>query len=97
MITAKNIARHELIGLKAEIVSSSNKTQIGAKGVVTDETRQTITIEIEKGKGNAVERNFAKDHCVFRFTLPSGEKVRVDGRLLVARPEDRPKKKLRKW
>jgi len=94
MITAKNIARHELIGLKVEIVSSSNSSHVGSKGVVTDETRQTITIELDNSK---TEKSFAKDQCIFRFLLPSGEKVRVDGKLLVARPEDRVKKKLKKW
>ncbi len=96
MIIAKNLVRHELTGLKVEVVDSSNKSQVGAKGIVTDETRQTLTIEIEKGKGR-VERSFAKDQCVFRFTLPTGERVRVEGKLLVARPEDRIKKKFRKW
>lgn len=97
MITPKNLARHELIGLQVEVVSSSNKSHVGAKGTVTDETRQTLTIETEKGRGKKAERNFAKDQCTFRFTLPSGQKVKVDGRLLVARPEDRIKKKLKKW
>jgi len=92
MITAENLVRHELIGLKAEVVSSANKSQAGAKGIVTGETRQTLTIETGNG-----ERSFAKDQCVFRFTLPSGEKVKVDGKILVSRPEDRIKKKFRKW
>jgi ribonuclease P protein subunit POP4 len=94
-ITAKNIARHELIGLEVEIVSSSNKSQIGLKGTVTDESRQTLTIDI--GECDMPEKNLAKDQCVFRFTLPSGMKVKVDGKILVARPEDRIKKKLKKW
>jgi len=106
MITAKNLAMHELIGLRVEIVSSTNKSHVGIKGVVTDETRQTLTIDTGKGK----EKSFAKDQCTFRFRIPaapdtgSGEPpsgryvwVRVDGRLLVARPEDRIKKKLKKW
>ena len=96
-ITAKTLVRHELIGLQVEVVSSTNKFNIGAKGTVTDETRQTLTIETEKGVCKKAERNFAKDQCTFKFTLPSGQKVKVYGRLLVARPEDRIKKKLKKW
>lgn len=92
MITPKTLVRHELISLKVKVVESTNPSQIGAEGVVTDESRQTLTIETKKG-----ERSFAKDQCVFRFILPSGEKVRVDGRILVARPEDRIKKKFKKW
>lgn len=91
-ITARDLVRHELIGLEVEVVESSNKSQVGACGTVTDETRQTLTIEVE-GR----ERSFAKGQCVFRFTLPAGGKVRVDGSLLVARPEDRIRKRFRKW
>ena len=57
-----------------------------------DETRNTLTLEINKK-----EKNFVKEQCVFSFHLPSGEKVKVDGKILVGRPEDRIKKKLRKW
>lgn len=91
-ITPKNLVRHELIGLKAKVAESANPSQAGAEGTVTDESRQTLTIKTSKG-----ERSFAKDQCVFIFTLPGGERVRVDGKILVARPEDRIKKKLKKW
>ncbi|RLI96241.1 MAG: ribonuclease P protein subunit [Candidatus Aenigmatarchaeota archaeon] len=92
MISANNIVRHELIGLEVEVVSSTNASQKGMKGTVTDETRQTITIDTGKG-----EKNLAKDSCTFRFMLPDGSKVDVEGSLLVARPEDRIKKKLKNW
>ena len=94
-VTAKTLARHELIGLELEIVSSANKSQVGLKGTVTDETRQTLTIDV--GECDKPEKSVAKDQCVFVFTLPGGQKVRVDGKVLVARPEDRIKKRLRKW
>jgi ribonuclease P protein subunit POP4 len=95
MINAKNLVQHELIGLGVEIVSSSNKSQIGLKGTVTDETRQTLTIDV--GECDMPEKSLAKDQCIFRFTLPNGQKVKVDGKVLVARPEDRIKKRQRKW
>jgi ribonuclease P protein subunit POP4 len=94
MVTAKDLVRHELIGLEVEVVRSSNKSQEGAKGVVTDETRQTLTIEVGR---SGKEKSFAKDQCIFLFTLPEGGRVRVDGGILVARPEDRIKKRFRKW
>ncbi len=92
MITAKNIVRHELIGLRVKIVDSKNKSNVGEEGIVVDETRNTIIIE-----KNEKQKTFIKDQCVFSFELPSGEKVRVDGNLLVGRPEDRIKKKLKRW
>ena len=92
MVTPKELVRHELIGLEARVVESSNPSQAGLSGRVVDETRQTLSIETGKGV-----KSLAKDQCVFSFRLPSGEKVKVDGKLLVSRPEDRVKKKLRGW
>ena len=60
--------------------------------MIVDETRNMLALETRKGV-----RYFAKDECTFSFHIPSGEWVRVDGKLLVARSEDRVKKKLRKW
>ena len=92
MITPKDLVRHELIGLRVKIVDSTNKAIIGVSGRVVDESRNTLTIETPRGP-----KNFVKEQCVFSFQIPSGEWVRVDGKLLVARPEDRIKKKFRKW
>ena len=92
MITARNIANHELIGLSAEVVGSRNASQIGAKGKVVDETMKTITIE-----DGAKERTVAKARSTFRFTIPSGARVRVAGDVISHRPEDRIKKTLEKW
>ncbi len=92
MITPSNLVRHELIGLEVKVVKSTNPSQAGLSGRVVDESRNILTIETRAGV-----RNLPKDSCIFSFHLPSGEWVRVEGRLLVARPEDRVKKKLRKW
>jgi len=93
MVEAKDLVRHELIGLDVEIADSDNPEIIGTKGRVVDETRNMIVIETKDGK----EKNLAKDGSSFIFTLPQGDRVRVEGNLLVARPEDRIKKKLKKW
>ena len=91
-ITPKNLVRHELIGLDVKIAESTDKTQKGLKGIVTDETYNTIKIE-SGGK----EKTIPKKNTIFIFTLPNGVKVQVDGKLLISRPEDRIKKKLPKW
>ena len=88
----EELVRHELIGLEVRVADSSNKSQAGLSGRVVDESRQTLTIETDRGV-----KTLPKDQCVFSFLLPSGERVRVDGKLLVARPEDRIKKRLRSW
>ncbi len=92
MITPQNLVRHELIGLEVEVVKSTNPFQKGLSGRVIDETRNMLTIETKSGV-----KNIPKQDCTFSFRLPSGERVRVEGNLLVSRPEDRVKKKLRKW
>jgi ribonuclease P protein subunit POP4 len=92
MITEKNLVRHELIGLEVEVKKSTNKTQIGIKGRVVDETYNMLVID-KGGKEKKVE----KKSCVFVFKLPNGKKVEVEGWVLVGRPEDRIKKKLPKF
>lgn len=92
-ITPQNLVRHELIGLEVKIAKSTDPTQRGVKGKVVDETYNILKIETKEGK----EKKIPKANCVFIFTLPSGIKVEVDGKLLVGRPEDRIKKKFARW
>lgn len=100
MITPKNIVQHELIGLDVKVADSTNPSAIGIKGRVVDETRNTLTLEIKKGK-KISEKNFIKDQCVFSFKIRDKEGkflwVKVDGKIIVARPEDRIKKRFKKW
>lgn len=82
-----NLVRHELIGLEAEVVESTDPGREGIQGEV-DETRETLEIG---------SRTVPKDGSVFRFRLED-EQVRVEGGLLVGRPEERILKKFpRKW
>ena len=92
MITPQNLARHEMIGLDVTIEKSSNPGLSGLKGRVVDETRNTFTIESKEKDVQVI-----KETCIFLFSLPSGERVRIDGKILVSRPEDRVKKKLKNW
>jgi ribonuclease P protein subunit POP4 len=87
MITKENFLVHEFIGLEAEVVSSNSKEMIGVKGKVVDETKCTFEIE-SKNKVKIIP----KKSCIFRFMLPRNEFVKVDGKLIAYRPEDRPKK-----
>ena len=92
MITPNNIVKHEIIGLTVKVEDSKNPSQKGLWGKVIDETRNTLVLETSQG-----EKTLMKDECVFVFELPEGEHVRVDGKLLAGRSEDRTKKKIRKW
>jgi len=93
MITPQNIFRHELVGLEVVVVKSTHQDLIGIKGQVVDETRNTIKVEDSKG----CEKLIPKKVATFRFTLPENAVVELDGRIIVARPEDRIKKKFRKY
>jgi len=92
MITPKNLAQHELMGLRVSIADSANPQLVGTSGVVADESRNTITIERE-----GITKTVAKGENTFIFELPSGEKVMINGELLVGRPEDRIKKRPKNW
>ncbi len=87
----EDIVRHELIGLDIKVVRCANRLLVGLEGRVIDESRNMLVIETAKG-----EKSLPKGLCAFSF-LVSGKRVRVEGSLLVSRPEDRIKKKLRKW
>jgi ribonuclease P protein subunit POP4 len=92
MISARNLIRHELIGLYVEVAKSSNMSQKGIKGMIVDETKNTLTIEA----GNGLKR-IQKKGSEFIFKIPDGRKVKVDGKKIIARPEDRIKLKVKKW
>jgi ribonuclease P protein subunit POP4 len=92
-ITPWNILRHELIGLEAEVIDSPNKCLVGIKGLILDETRNTLLL----GEPGGSKKRVLKHLAVFRIKLPDGTVVRVDGRVLVGAPEDRLKKRVYRW
>lgn len=88
-ITPENLPKHELIGLEVEIIESADESLIGIKGEVLDETQSLLMIE---------DKRVEKKNCVFRFTLPNGQEVKLDGDLIAKRPEERVGMKLPdKW
>lgn len=92
MITAKNLIKHELIGLFVEVNKSTNKTQEKVKGMIVDETKSMLKIETKVGI-----KRIPKKTSEFIFIIPNGKKVKVDGKRIFARPEDRVKLKVKKW
>lgn len=90
--TPRNIARHELVGLEAKVLDSSNPCQRGIKGRIVYETMHTVVLEGSEGR-KVVPKRGAK----ILLTLPSGERVVVEGSVLVGRPEDRLKRRYRDW
>ncbi len=91
-ITPQNLLAHEWIGLKVSVKVSPDPGVKGLIGIVRNETRNTLLIE---ARNRLV--SVPKPNAQFVATLPTGETVSVDGRLLRHRPEDRVKKGLAKW
>jgi ribonuclease P protein subunit POP4 len=92
MITPRNIFRHEFVGLRVEVAESTHTGYIGIRGMVVDETKNTIKIEDEQGQ----EKVIPKKEATFRFTLPDGYQVEIEGKVIAIRPENRIKKRYKK-
>jgi ribonuclease P protein subunit POP4 len=91
-ITPQNILRHELIGLTVKVSDSTNPSIKGARGAIVDETKNTL--KILSARGTLV---IPKSIATFRFKLPDGVQVDVEGRRLVTRPEGRLKTRVKRW
>ena len=83
MITAENIMSHELIGLRTEIVESSNPQIIGLNGTIIDETKSTITIDTINGT-----KMIAKSNNSWKFLLDNKDII-LNGSKITKRPFDR--------
>jgi ribonuclease P protein subunit POP4 len=86
-----NLFRQEFVGLNAEVVKSSNLSQMSISGKIMKETRNTLVI-LHKN----VEKTVIKDVAVFHFIMPDGTVVEIDGKTIVGRPENRLKKRIRR-
>lgn len=86
-IMEENLLQHELIGLRAKIVQSTNPSLMNKEGIIVDETRNTLVL-----KENESLKTIPKREVRLCLNLPEGKKVKVDGRKLIARAEDRVKK-----
>jgi len=93
-ISPENIHQHEMIGLNVEIITATNKNQIGLTGLIIDETKHLFMLDLAGNQPRRVK--IAKKDCTFRISLPSGEKVDVNGQLLKYKPENRLKNIIRK-
>jgi ribonuclease P protein subunit POP4 len=88
MITAENIALHEFIGQKTEIIDSSNKGFIGLNGKIIDETKSMFTIETNTGI-----KKIPKGHSKWKFSIQNKDVI-LFGESLCKRPYDRVRMKI---
>lgn len=69
----------ELIGKNIKIIKSNNKSLIGLKGFVIDESKNLLSVET-----NGKIRKIIKDQCIFDV-----EGKEIEGRKITKRPEER--------
>lgn len=91
MNVTPTVIRHEFVGLEATIAESSNPDCTSISGIVVDETRNTFVI-LQRRKRKTVVKN----QVVLRFRLPDESIVQIDGKVLVGRPEERLKRRIRR-
>src|SRR2546428_8017488 len=80
-----NLRKHELIGLRVEVIGASDPSQAHLEGRVVDETRNMLIVD-----GRGAEKRIPKHASRFRFAVPGG--FEIDGDEIRYRPEDRVKK-----
>lgn len=85
-INEKNALMHELIGLKMEVIESTNKNLKGLSGKIIDETKNLLYVQQEKK-----EKKIPKKEVRIALWLPNKKKIEFDGSLINVRPEERTK------
>lgn len=73
-----SLKKTELIGLNAEIVESTNKTLVGVKGKIIDETKNLLVIG---------DKKIPKSQVILKINEQT-----INGKMLIGRSEDRLKK-----
>ena len=87
-ITESNVYQHELIGLQARVESSSNPSQNTVRGVIVDETMNTIIIS-----DGFRDKIVQKKDTVFALSIQKGYSFVVEGSRLLGKSIERVKNK----
>lgn len=85
----RNIVLHELIGLKVEVTRSRDKSRKGIKGMVIDETKNTLVVATPSGR-----KIVPKLASTFKFVYGKSKFI-VEGKEINFRPHERLEKSFR--
>ncbi len=88
----RDVIRYEFIGLPCEVADAKNKSLVGIKGIIVDETMNTIVVKGDDGR----KRRILKRGTLFRIKFKD-KNVLIPGDDIIMRPEDRIKMKYKKW
>jgi RNase P/RNase MRP subunit p29 len=87
-ITESNVYQHELMGLQARVESSNNTSQNTVRGVIVDETMNTIIIS-----DGFRDKIIQKKDAVFTLSIQKGCSLVVEGSRLLGKSVERVKNK----
>lgn len=90
MLSYENIIKGEYVGLNVEINKTSGTNEEMIKCLIIDESKKTFKIENENGIKTIIKKNSI-------ITIRKKDKsYNIIGDILVGKPEERVKKKIRK-
>ncbi len=78
---SKNVYPHELIGKEIEVIDSKNKSNLGIKGKVVDETKNTISVFCDEETKTLMKSNIT-------FKIKETNFI-IEGKEITKRPEER--------
>lgn len=81
-MSVKEYLKKEIIGLPMEIIKAKNKSLVGIKGTIIDETKNMLKIKNHKMK------TIIKDQVTLKIKFPN-KTIEVDGKSLMKRPHER--------
>ena len=84
-ITEKNLLAHEFIGLPIRVENSTDKNKAQISGTIIDETKNLFVVKTSKGV-----KKIPKKEAIFMISV-GDQKVKVDGKKIVIKPEERTK------
>ncbi|MDI9644960.1 MAG: ribonuclease P protein subunit [Candidatus Verstraetearchaeota archaeon] len=88
-VTPSNIIYNDLIGLRVNVLSSTDSTLVGVSGTVIDETANMLVVSQD---GKSARKMIPKRISRFSFLLPEQEQVFVEGADISFSPEERLKR-----
>ena len=84
-ISTKNLLMHEFIGLPVMVENSADKNKAEIQGKIIDETKNLFLIKTRNGL-----KKIPKKEATFLVSV-GDEQVKIDGKKIVVRPEERTK------
>lgn len=79
----KHLLKREMIGRSIEVVDSANKSLLGTKGRIIDETKNTFVV-----LDSTRRKVLLKKQIQFAVEI-DGRRIKIDGSRLIKRPEKR--------